>query len=108
NGPPPRRDERACPLRPATETQRRRRTIFNSTLRAAVLWANFRVPHSASVAMDTGASLAPSNSPKLLTNIGKRYRLHNTSNPYATARCYTDRTNGCHIPNLRWKYRLAF
>ena len=48
NGPPPRRDEGACPLRPVTEKQRRRRPIFNSTLRAAVLWANFRVARSTS------------------------------------------------------------
>ena len=44
------------PLRPATEKQRRRRSIFNSTLRAAVPWANFRVPPSASIAADAGAS----------------------------------------------------
>src|SRR6266542_3297657 len=77
--PPPRRDEGACPLRPVTETQRRRRAIFNSTLRAAVLWSNFGVARSASIAMDTGASLASLNSPKLLAAIGKPYRLHNTN-----------------------------
>ena len=36
----------------------RRRAIFNSTLRAAVLWSNFGVARSASIAMDTGISLA--------------------------------------------------
>ena len=66
------------PLRPATEKQRRRRSIFNSTLRAAVPWANFRVAPSASIAADAGASLAPPNSPKLLVAIVKPYRLHNT------------------------------
>jgi len=66
------------PLRPATEKQRRRRSIFNSTLRAAVPWANFRVAPSASIAADAGASLPPPNSPKLLVAIVKPYRLHNT------------------------------
>ena len=66
------------PLPPATEKQRRRRTIFNSTLRAAVPWANFRVAPSASIAADAGASLAPPNSLKLLVAIVKSYRLHNT------------------------------
>src|SRR5438067_2060703 len=46
--PPPRRDEGACTLRPVTEKQRRRRIIFNSTLRAAVLCVNFRVARSTS------------------------------------------------------------
>src|SRR6266481_5119781 len=26
---------------------------------------------------------------------------------YATAHCYTGRTNGCHIPNARWNSRLV-
>ena len=29
-------------------------------------------------------------------------------NSYATDHCYTDRTNGCHIPNACWKSRLGF
>ena len=41
------------------EEQRRRRIIFNSTPRAAIHLANFGVTRSASIAKDTGASLAP-------------------------------------------------
>jgi hypothetical protein len=41
--------------REATQAQ----AHFNSTLRAAVFWANFRVARSTSITMDTGASLAP-------------------------------------------------
>ena len=36
------------------------------------------VTPSASITADTGASLAPPNSPKLLVAIVKPYRLHNT------------------------------
>ena len=66
NGPPPRRDEGACPMRPVTENrakrgsrsifsphrsgnQRWRRAIFNAALRAGRLLAIFHVARSASV-----------------------------------------------------------
>ena len=69
-----------------TEEERWRRAI--STLRAAVFWANFREKtRSASIAKDTGASLTPGNSPKLLRAIGEPYRLDNTN--VATSRVRT-------------------
>ena len=66
---------------PATEKQRRRRAIFNSTLRAAVLWANFGVARRpAPNAFGAGQSRSLLETrPKLLAATVKSYQLSDTS-----------------------------
>jgi len=64
---------------PVTETQRRRRATFNSTLQAVGFWATLRVAHSISIPTDTESSLARPNSLKLLSASGKTYRPHTAS-----------------------------
>jgi hypothetical protein len=60
-----------------TEEQRRPRALFNSTLRAAVLWANFRVPRWARYLSGYQHFARSSNSPKLLATMGQPYMFHN-------------------------------
>jgi hypothetical protein len=62
NEPPARREEGAYLNRYVTDEQRRRRPIFNATLRAAAGWLFFRVARSLRINLDMLVARALKNS----------------------------------------------